>query len=81
MMPTTATVVGVAAATARPAATLVVTAAICISGLLAILIVILCYVSVFSSRSRSTRAIKVLGLLIGGAGPEPPKGGEARSNS
>jgi hypothetical protein len=42
---------------------------------------ILCCVAVFGSRSRSTRAIKVLALLIGRAEPEPPKGGEAQSGS
>jgi hypothetical protein len=79
MMPTTATVVGVgsAAVTVRSAATPIVVAAVSISGLLALLITILCCVAVFGSRARSARAIKVLALLIGRAGTEPPEGGDA----
>ena len=64
MMPTVAGV-GSAAAAAQSARIPIVVTAISISGLLAILIMILCYVAVFGSCSRSTRAIKVLALLIG----------------
>jgi hypothetical protein len=83
MMPATATMAGVgsAAVAAQSAGIPIVATAVSIFGLLAILIVILCYVAVFGSCSRSTRAIKVLALLIGRTWPGPPEGGEAQSDS
>jgi hypothetical protein len=66
---------------APAAATPIVVTVGVISGLLALQIVILCCVAVFGSEAHSTRAIKALALLTGRPDPEPPEGGETRSNS